>query len=287
MALLPGTSIPVVRPPNLFPKSSGFSRRKSRGSFNRVTFEVHGLNTLVEHWFTVAALTDTLAPGVLDFYADVTVHNARQLVRKDTWATHDSINKGNGVIRSGMGDYSVWIGAETLQARFLEFGTVNMPAYPFMIPAVEMIENDFIRAFGDIAKIADTVTGQASLRGDVGRDGRIRSPIGRLRSGLYSVSKVLGDISVFGGRAHLSPIRAFALQAARLLGDVNSIMSGAVGMRVSHRLRGRVTGRLQGFGSASLSASKSYTGNLAGQRVYNRFVGRLSAPIVSTDIGGF
>ncbi len=286
MALLPGTSIPIARPPNLFPKSSGSSRRKSRGAFSRVVFEVHGLNTLVEHWFTVAALTDALAPAVCDFYADVVVHNARQFVRKDTWATHDSINKGNGVIRSGMGDYSVWMGAETLQARFLEFGTVNMPAYPFMIPAIDMVEKDFFRAFADIANIADTVTARVSLRGDVGRDSRIRSPIGRLRSGLYSVSKVLGDISVFGGRAHLSPIRAFALQAARLLGDVDSVMRGAVGMRVSHRLRGRATGRLQGFGSASLSASKTYTGGLAGQRVYNRLVGRISAPIVSSNIPG-
>ena len=285
-SILPGTSIPVAPPVNLFPKSSGFSRRKGRGSFKRVTFEVQGLETLVEHWFTVAALTDALTPGVLDFYADVITHNARQFVRKDTWATHDSINKGNGVIRSGMGDYSVWIGAETIQARFLEFGTVNMPAYPFMIPAIDMVEKDFIRAFGDIAKIADTVTGQASLRGDVGRDGRIRSPISSLRSGLYSVSKVLGDISVFGGREFLSPIRAFALQGARMIGDVNSLMSGAVGMRVSHRLRGRATGRLQGFGSASLSASRTYTGSLGGQRVYNRLVGRISAPIVSTRIGG-
>lgn len=285
-ALLPGTSIKAAGRVNLFPKSSGFRRRKSRGSFKRVTFEVHGLNTLVEHWFTVAALTDALTPGVLDFYADVTVHNARQFVRKDTWATHDSINKGNGVIRSAIGDYSVWMGAETIQARFLEFGTVNMPAYPFMIPAIDMIEKDFFRAFLDIAKIADTVTGRASLRGQVGRDGRVRSPISGMRSGLYSISKVLGDISVFGGREFLSPIRKFALQGARLIGDVNAVMSGAAGMRVSHRLRGRATGRLQGFGSASLSFGKSYTGSLGGQRVYNRFVGRISAPLISTNIGG-
>ncbi len=286
-SLLPGTSIKAAPPVNLFPKSSGFSRRKSRGSFKRVTFEVQGLQTLVEHWFTIATLTDALTPGVLDFYADVTVHNARQFVRKDTWATHDSINKGNGVIRSAIGDYSVWMGAETIQARFLEFGTVNMPAFPFMIPAIDMIEKDFIRAFGDIAKIADTVTAQVSLRGDVGRDGRVRSPISSLRSGLYSISKALGDISVFGGREFLSPIRAFSLRGARAIGDVNSIMGGAAGMRISHRLRGRATGRLQGFGSASLSFGRSYTGSLGGQRVYNRFVGRISAPVISTNIGGF
>lgn len=286
-SILPGTSIPAARAPNLFPKSAGFSRRKVRGAFNRVTFEVQGLETLVEHWFTVAVLTDALTPGVLDFYADVITHNARQFVRKDTWATHDSINKGNGVIRSAIGDYSVWIGAETIQARFLEFGTVNMPAFPFMIPAIDMVEKDFIRAFGDIAKIADTVTGQVSLRGDVGKDGRIRSPISGLRSGLYSISKFLGDVSVFGGREFLSPIRGFALRAARGLGDVNAIMQGAAGMRISRRLRGRATGRLAGFGSASLTFGKTYTASLGGQRIYNRFAGRLTAPIVSTNLGGF
>lgn len=289
-ALLPGTSIKPARAPNLFPKSSGFNRRRSRGAFNRVTFEVQGLNTLVQHWFTVAALTDALTPGVLDFYADVTVHNARQFVRKDTWATHDSIDKGSGVVRSAMGDYSVWIGAGTLQSRFLEYGTIKMPAYPFMIPAIDMVENDFIRAFRDIAAIADTVTGQARISGDVGKDGRVRSPISVMRSGLYNLSKVLGDISVFGGREFLSPIRAFALMGARSLGDVDSVMRGTLNTRISHRLRGRATGRLRGFGTASLFASQTYSGlpgGAGGQRIYNRFTGRLAAPIVSTNLSGF
>ena len=69
---------------------------------------------------------------------------------------------------------------------------------------------------------------------------------------------------------------------ARLLGDVNAGMTGAIGQRISHRLRGRATGRLAGFGSASLSASKSYTGSFTGgQRIYNRFVGRLSSPVIT------
>lgn len=289
-ALLPGTSIKPARAPNLFPKSSGFNRRKSRGAFNRVTFEVQGLNTLVQHWNTVAALTDALTPAVLDFYADVTVHNARQFVRKDTWATHDSIDKGSGVVRSAMGDYSVWMGASTPQSRFLEYGTIKMPAYPFMIPAIDMIEKDFFRAFRDIAAIADTVTGQARISGDVGKDGRVRSPVSGMRSGLYSLSKVLGDISVFGGREFLSPVRAFALHGARLLGDTSSIMRGTLGTRISHRLRGRATGHLRGFGTASLFASKTYSGlpgGTGGQRIYNRFTGRLAAPIVSTNLSGF
>ena len=292
-SLLPGTSIKKARPPDLFPKSAGFSRRKARGSFSRTTFEVQGLNTLVEHWATVAALTDALAPAVLDFYADVTVHNARQFVRKDTWATHDSIDKGGGVVRSAMGDYSVWMGASTLQARFLEYGTIKMPAYPFMIPAIDMIEKDFIRAFGDIAAIADTVTAQARITGDVGKDARVRSPISAMRSGLYSLSKALGDISVFGGREFLSPIRSFALMGARLLGDVDSVMRGTLNLRISRRLTGRATGRLRGLGSASLFGSKTYSGlagGTGGQRIYNRFVGRISTPVVTglgTRLGGF
>ena len=279
-ALLPGTSIRPTKA-NL----KGFIPRNKRSSFSGVTFEIQGLNVLTEHWFVVAQLTDELAPGVLDFYADIITHNARQFVRKDTWATHDSIDKGDGVMRFGNGDYEVDIGADTLQARFLEWGTVNQPAYPFMVPALDMSEKHYQRAFLDIIKIACTINGKASLRGDVGRDGRIRSPISRARSGLYSLSKALGDISVFGGREFLSPIRQFALLAARGIGDVDSAMKGAMGARISRRLRGRATGRLQGFGSASLSASRTYTGSVGGQRIYNRFVGRISAPVVSTRIG--
>ena len=284
--LLPGTSIPKAPKINLFPKSSGSSRRRVRGGFSQTTIEVQGLNAVIEHLYTVAALTNQLAPGVVDFYADVVVHNARQFVRKKTWATHDSI-KSSGVVTSQMGDFSAWISAESVPARFLEFGTINMPAYPFMIPAIDMIEKDFIRAFIDIAKIPDQLSSRVSLSGDVGRDSRVKSPISSLRSGLYSTSKFLGDIAVFGGRGAISPIRSFAITTARLLGDVNAAMTGQIGARFSTRLRGRATGRLAGFGSASLTASKSYSGSFTGsQRIYNRFVGRLSSPIVSTNFPG-
>ncbi len=272
--LLPGTSIAI-------PKGSS-----GRG-ISSTTIEIQGLGAVIEHFFTIARLTEELAPQVVDFYADVVVHNARQFVRKKTWATHDSISKGEGVFVSGFNNksFDAEIFASTPQARFLEWGTVNMPAYPFMIPAIDMVEKDFIRAFVDIAKIADQLSTRVSLQGDVGRDARVRNPISRLRSGLYSASKFLGDIAVFGGVGGLSPLRSNLLSMARLLGDVNASMTGAIGMRVSHRLRGRAVGRLAGFGSASLTASRSYTGSFTGgQRVYNRFVGRLSSPVIT--LGG-
>ena len=285
MALLAGTSIPSAPPVNLFPKSSGSSRRRSRGGFNRVTIEVQGLNAVIENFFTIAELTHQLTPGLVYFFDDTVFHNARQFVRKKTWATHDSIHS-SGPIMSGSGDFSAWISAESIAARFLEFGTINMPAYPFMLPAVDMIEKDFIRAFVEIAKIPDQLS-RTGLSGDVGRDSRVRSPISALRSGLYSTSKFLGDISVLGGRSTLSPIRGFALSMARLLGDMNAAMTGQIATRFSTRLRGRATGRLAGFGSASLTASKTYSGSFTGgQRIYNRLVGRISSPIISTNFPG-
>jgi HK97 gp10 family phage protein len=285
-SLLSGTSIPRGKI-DLFPKSSGFNRRKARGSFSRTTFEVQGLNVLTEHWYTVAVLTDQLAFAAVDFYSDIVIHNARQFVPKDTWATHDSINKDPGVVRSAIGDYSAWIGPTTFYSRFLEFGTIKMSPRPFMIPAVDMIEKDFIRTFEQIARIPDQITPRVMLSGGFGRDRRARSPISSLRSGLYSISKFLGDISVFGGREFLSPIRSFAITGARLLGDVDATMRGRIGARFSHRLRGRAVGRLSGFGTASLTASKAYSGSFTGgHRIYNRLVGRLSAPVVSTRLPG-
>lgn len=296
-ALLPGTSIKQGKI-DLFPNTgsqrppgmvTGFNRRIARGSFSRTTFEVQGLNTLIEHWYTVAALTDALTPVIVDFYSDVTIHNARQFVPKDTWATHDSINKEPGVVRSAMGDYSAWIGPTTFYSRFLEFGTIKMSPLPFMIPAIDMVEPDFIKAFEQVAKLADHVGGPINL-GTASGDPRARGVVQQYRGGLYSLSKFLGDVAVFGGRQVLSPIRANAIQLARLLGDVQSVMSGTLGGRISRRLRGRATGRIRGYGSATLTYAKVYSafpGGEGGHRVYNRFMGRISTNVVNFPIGNF
>ena len=280
---IPGTQPPIQKAVPLWP-----GRRRPRQRISRTTFEVQGLETLIEHWYTVAALTDAMAPVIVDFYGDVTIHNARQFVPKRTWATHDSINKEPGVVRSQMGDYSVWMGPTTFYSRFLEFGTIKMSPRPFMIPALDMVEPDFIKAFEQLAKIADHVGGPISL-GTADRDPRTKSILQQYRGGLYNVSKYLGDIAVFGGRGVVSPIRANAITLAKAIGDVQSIMSGTLGSRISHRLRGRATGRIRGYGSASLAYGETYSdfpGGEGGRRVYNRFMGRISTAPITTKFWG-
>jgi HK97 gp10 family phage protein len=280
--LLAGTSIKPFGP---IPTKTMAKRKGKR--LSGAVIEVQGLNAVIEHWYAVAQMTLELAPQVMDFYMDVIVHNARQFVRKDTWATHDSIHR-DPIGQISFGNFFSDAGPTTFYSKFLEWGTIHAPAYPFMLPAIDMIEKDYIRAFTDIAKIPDQLAGQVRLTGDVGKHPGTRSVISRLRGRLYSTSKFLGDIAVFGATSSgLRDIRSFAIHTARLLGDVDAAMRGQIGRRFQHRLRGRATGRLSGFGSASLSASKSYTGSISGgHRIYNRAVGRLSAPIVSTRLPG-
>ncbi len=272
--------------PGPYPLNPGPNKPNNR--LSGVIFEVQGLTTIIEHWATVRALTLELTPQVLDFYADVIVHNARQFVPKRTWATHDSINKEPGVYQVGKNNFVVDMGPTTFYSRFLEWGTVNMIARPFMVPAIDMAEPDYLRAMKDIAGIADQLSTNVGLKGDVGRDQRITGTITAFRSGLYSISKSLGDIAVFGGNNVIRPTRSFSINAAKTLGDVSAVMKGAVGARFSRRLTGRAVGKLAGFGSASLSASKNYSGQISGgQRVYNRFVGAQTQGVVSTNLGGF
>ena len=160
--LLGGTSIKNFGP--LDPAKA----RAGRG-VSATNIEVQGLNTLIDHWFASAEMVRQLTPQVVDFYSDIVVHNARQFVRKDTWATHDSINKDPGVQQAGLGHYFADMGPTTFYARFLEFGTIKMPAYPFMIPAIDSVEKDYIAAFVQIAKIPDQMANTVKLTGPFAR----------------------------------------------------------------------------------------------------------------------
>lgn len=281
--LLPGTSIRNFGP---IPTKKQALRKSSR--LQGAVIEVRGLGAVIEHWFAVSQLTLELTPQVLDFYADVIVHNGRQFVRKKTWATHDSITKDPGVEQISHGNFYVDMGPTTFYSRFLEWGTIHAPAYPFMLPAIDLAEPDFIKAMADVAAIADYMGGPISV-GTASSDPRVKSPIQRLRGSLYSISKALGDVAVFGGRAQVVGVRSFAIDMARMLGDVQSIMSGTLSSRISTRLRGRATGRLRGYETATLNFAQTYSGfpgGEGGHRIYNRFMGRISTPVISTRLFG-
>lgn len=271
------------------PNQRLIGNRKNRGSGTAVLdIDITGVNVLADHFYAVAAIFDEAATGVLDVCADIGIGEARRLVHKRTWATHDSINKEPGVWgHPERGEWSIRFGPTTFYSPFLEYGTIHAPPYPFMGPAGDMAEVAFYATIIGMIKLLDSNsagTGFGSFGGGKGapvlNDPRVHSIFGKYRSFLYSTAKALGDVSVFGGRGFLGPIRAQMYGLARLLGDVQAGMTGTIRTRVVNRLHGRVTGRIIGFGSASLSHSASYSafvGGAGGHRIYQRVAGRFGS----------
>jgi len=266
----------------------------AQGARSRITtrdvleIDVTGVNVLANHFAAVEAIFVDALPGVLDVTADIGIEEARRLVRKRTWATHDSINKDPGVVSwAHTGNWYVDYGPTTFYSPFLEYGTATRAAFPFMIPSGDMAEVALYSSIIGLVALLDTNTGGMGFTSAGGAAGRrvlnapqIQSPFGKYRSFLYSTAKALGDVSVFGGRGVFGPLRAQMYSLARMLGDVQSGMTGTVRARVVRRLHGRVTGRIIGFGSASLSHSANYSafvGGASGHRIYQRAAGRLGS----------
>ncbi len=255
--------------------------------------DVTGVNVLANHFDAVASIFVEAVPAVLDVTADIGIQRAKELVQKRTWATHDSINKDPGVVDFGhTGNWYIDYGPTTFYAPWLEYGVsrhgggFNKP-YPFMIPSGDMAEVALYASVIGLVSLLDSNTGGmgfSSAGGAAGRqvlnDSRIKTPFSKYRSFLYSTAKALGDVSVFGGRGVLGPLRSNMYQLARLMGDVQSTMNGLISRRVVNRLHGRVTGRIIGFGSQSLSHSASYSafvGGASGHRIYHRLAGRFGS----------
>jgi HK97 gp10 family phage protein len=285
----------MARPPN----KRLIGNRKSKGpgtSFYEV--QLIGANTLMEHFWVMGQLWDSFAPGLLEVTGEIGIEIAREHVPVDTGETRDSINMDPGVIaKSNIGEYSIRVGPTTFYSPFLEYGTMFMAPRPFMMIAGDAMERIVIKSTIEFIKLVDTNTagmgfgGGADLTGRALSDSRVRSPVSGARTFLYSTSKALGDIAVFGGREFLGPIRGSMLSLAKGLGDVGSAMTGTIGTRVSNRLRGRAIGHLSGFGSASLTAEKTYSGfagGSAGHRVYARVAGRYgNLGFSGTNLGQF
>lgn len=266
---------------------------KSRGAGSDVfIFELVGLNVVAEHFENFASAVPGFAYDILDVVSDIGMEEAREMVGWDrgrrfqnrTGETRRSINKSPGVIaKPNIGEWSVRYGPTTFYAPFLEYGTSHARPYPFMLPSGDLAEAilySSVHAFLDLlVRGGDGMVGINGGRvgGRALSDPRIKGSFTGLRSALYSSAKALGDISVFGGRGVFGPLRSSMYSLARGLGDVSSIMNRTIGTRITNRLGGRVTGRIIGFGSHSLSYSRTYSafpGGSGGHRVYQRIAGR-------------
>lgn len=287
----------------------GTGNRKDLGPGTSVlVVELLGANVIAEHLWAIGQYTESFAPGILDVVSDIVIEVARDFVpspfgypnqgmgrnpggypnfgKYATGETWESINKRPGVIsKSSRGEWSVRIGPTTPQARLLEYGTLSMSPRPFMIMGGDAGEIVLMKSVLEFVKLVGFTGrtgfgGSGTATGQVGQalsDPRITNPLTAVRTMLYSSSKFLGDLSVFGGRGMFGPARSAMNHMARGLGDLSAVMNMTIGTRVTNRLTGRATGRISGFGSSTLNFSKSYSGfagGSAGHRIYQRVVGK-------------
>lgn len=246
-----------------------------------VEVTLQGFNVAIQHFDAFMALMDAAFPKLMEITGQIVQHNARDRVAIDTGDTYRSIyyevyNQQDG--------YAVDIGPTTFYSPWLEFGTAVTRPQPFMIPAGEMIAEDFKSATAQVVKLA--VEGASAPRMS-GKYSDLEQVLGHYRQYLYSTAKALGDISIIGARHLISPIRSELYSLARSLGDIQSVVGGYVGHRISRRLAGRITGKFIGGVGASFSGGGNYSsfvGGAAGHRIYQRVVGRYAGQRI---IGGF
>ncbi len=257
-----------------------------------VEITIQGARAVTEHLVAVALLTQAMAPFFTGLFGDFLANTAKEIHRPhiDSGDTFRSITAGQEpgqsahVFPLGSG-VAVDIGPNTFYAPFQEFGfhhwqTGDFIQNPFMIPAADAVGPLYIDAFIQLCEIAanrSTFSGHASAGNAI---------LGGFRGALYSYSKFLGDIQVFGSLGPgIGRSRGIALRSAQALGDLDAGMRGAISRRLTHRFVGRFAA--QGISttiSTSLTGpSQSYIGS--SQRLYNRIRGRAFGR--GFQIGGF
>ena len=260
--------------------SAGVSRA-FRGSPISMTITIQGARVLEQHFAAVAAATAVMAPFFVSLFGEFLAETAKAIhePHRDSGDTYNSITAGQEPGQAPFvfiadGGPAVDIGPNTFYAPFQEFGFIHWRSgdfiiNPFMVPAADATAPLFFDAFIQMAEIAanrTTFTGAASTGNAL---------FGQFRGFLYTYSKFLGDIQVFGGFGPgVARSRTVALKSARVLGDVDAGMRGAIGRRVTHRFIGR-------FAAQGLSATvrTSLTGPSSSSigsssRLYNRIRGR-------------
>jgi hypothetical protein len=254
---------------------------RPKGTTRRSVVQVRGLNALIVDLAAMQQIVGELAWHVTDTsgqrltllgqrYAPVSNYDTNKgPATYYPGALRDSISMNMWTEGSRIGFDS---GPTVYYAPFVHFGTVRQAPNPFMFKASDEIEPMFKQGHSEVAKVFAHARSLSEP---------FRSPtasvFGKYRAYLYSFEKSLGDIGAFGLSPLVSGPRQAALRGARAIGDIDSVMSRTVGTRIAHRLEGRASGRIIGYGRRFFSSGANYSsfiGGTVGARIYHRTVAR-------------
>jgi len=264
--------------------------RKGSTSGWNLTIELVGFNVLIEDGYAAAELIPILAYQVTELAGELVRDSA---IADRPWkdkTTDTRVSMEGDPIMETSGDSIIAnMGPTTIYSRFLEFGWQKggkFHHFPFMIPASDKHEIDFVNGLIDAVGIA-LGERHGVMGAPMNQSSQMNSTISRFRGRLYKFEKAMGDIIVITGSRYLGPARGVMLTIAKELGDLQAIMNHSVGTRVSTRITGAVTGRALGY-TRSVSVSKTYSGYpgggdspSVGSRVYNRVAGRATRPLAT------
>jgi hypothetical protein len=241
-----------------------------------ITWVVQGLRTNVQHWIGMAAMADNLVEAAVADTAQDIAREATALVRYED----PDLNTREPHTRDTI-YYEVWkegnqvvgeVGATTTAARMMEFGFFRggtFHQYPFLMPAADKYAPLFYARMAMIGWVAAGMPIHLLPEASP----QVVSTITQMRTFLYSFSRFVGDVQIFGKSQTLQAARGYALAGARSLGDISASMRGALLTRVSHRFFGRFSG--YGIRSYTPAHATAQIGGSGALRLYNRFAGRV------------
>jgi len=253
--------------------------------------ELQGFNALANHFHGVADTIGPMTVAILGAVADETASIARQLELPHflTGATFFSISageRGSGVadVMAGEGGYYADVGtvetndpetSPSPQARLLEFGfrhvaTGQFIQYPFVLPAAYAVMPKFEDLSVQMMQMA--IGGRSAITSPLA-NAAIHGHASNMRGFLYSSSKFLGDLNVIVGSPWIGSLRSYGYMLARGMGDIDSIMRGAIGTRFTFRVAGRFTGAGISTTRSAILSGPSAQFSASSQRIYNRFAG--------------
>jgi len=135
-----------------------FSRTQQSSRQGTKGVVIEGLDAIVQDFTREADTIRNRAERTVVEYAEKAAQQMRDRVPVDEGDVLDSITSDNKASREGFGVYAdagpdPRANKAAFVSRFLEHGTVNMGAKPFVAPSADHVLPDFAKAIRDLSKL--------------------------------------------------------------------------------------------------------------------------------------